>query len=69
MKNKPAQRIPVILLAGYGYDGFDGANFDRLREDTPAHIAPDEYAMPGRVIAYRDSDGRRMHIPKQAVKA
>ena len=25
--------------------------------------------MAGRVIAYRDSDGRRMHIPKQAVKA
>lgn len=67
MRNKTAPRIPVILLAGYGYH-HDGGNFDRLREDTPAHVAPDEYAKNGSVIAYRDSDGRRMHIPKQAVK-
>lgn len=55
-----------ILRAGYGYS-YDGGNFARAAADTPATLAPDEYAKPNHVIAYLPC-GRRIHTQAQAFK-
>lgn len=53
-------------LAGWGYDAA-GGNFRRLAADVSVRLAPEEYAKPGSVIAYRLDTGERMHIPKRAI--
>ena len=55
-----------VLPAGYGAD--IDANFWRAKEDTPVYLAPEEYAKPGHVIAYRVSDGERLHVMKCHLK-
>ena len=42
------------LKAGFGFDV--GQDFARAKADTPARLAPTEYAKPGRVIAYIPAD-------------
>lgn len=59
--------VTHIAQAGFGYD-YSGQNFSRLTEDTPVVVVETEHATVGNVIAYRVSDGLRMHIQKKALK-
>lgn len=59
--------VTHVAQAGYGYH-HSGQNFDRLQKDTPVVLDEAAYAAAGSVIAYRVSDGLRMHIQKRALK-
>lgn len=66
---KPTDPLTVthVAQAGFGYD-HSGQNFSRLTEDTPVVVVETEHSNIGGVIAYRVSDGLRMHIQKRALR-